>query len=373
MDYKRQEIRAGLFILVGTLILVFFVFVLGDVKHLLKEHKNLTIIFDYTSGLQTGAIVRYAGLDVGRVTGISLSELPQDLGKDHIAVMTEIDPHINIKQDSRATIKTEGLMGAFYIDIRPGTRSGKILKVGEPLLGLDSFEFEEVGDMVTEVVVQIKRFTDLTEALIDDTRKTMDNVRVSLSHINQIFIDNKDSTRQSFDNLRRISAQLATLLEESSGDFKATLHHTRSITEKTDKILTGKETRLNSIIDQTDRLTRELELLVADNRPAMTNLIQTFEADSAELSSGLRSATVSIDQTMRQSNAILVENRRNLLETLKNLKATAANLKLFTENIKRNPWKLVRKSDELPPLSPAKTAAGPRHPLRMQRLDKVPD
>ena len=71
MEYKSKEVKAGMFIALGFLTLAVFVFMLGDVKNILDERKNLTIIFDYTSGLQVGATVRYAGLDVGRGLHIS--------------------------------------------------------------------------------------------------------------------------------------------------------------------------------------------------------------------------------------------------------------------------------------------------------------
>ena len=380
MEYKSKEVKAGAFIFIGFVTLCFFVFMLGDVKHMLDDKKELTIIFDYTSGLQVGATVRYAGLDVGRVRSINLSAVGgRNEGKDNIAVVTEIDPRILVKNDSRASIKTEGLMGAFMVDIRPGTRMGKPLGPDEPLIGQGSFEFDEVGDMVTEVVAQVVRFTDLAEALIDDSRKTLEDLRVTIRHADQMITDNRGTTRKAFSNVERITSEVADTLEQTGGDFRATLKNTRDITDKTNRILAKKETSVENIIDQTDRLTRDLELFLADSRPALTNLISTLETESPELSSRLRSAAthfdsaaVNFDQTMQQSNAILVENRRNLLEMLKNLKITTENLKTFTEDVKRNPWKLVRKSDELPPVAPEKTA-NRRDNLRMKRLDKVED
>jgi hypothetical protein len=49
---------------------------------------------------------------------------------------------------------------------------------------------------------------------------------------------------------------------------------------------------------------------------------------------------------------------------------TSRNLKFLTEDLKRNPWKLVRKSDEVVP-PPAQTTAPGKQELRMRRLDKV--
>jgi ABC-type transporter Mla subunit MlaD len=101
-------------------------------------------------------------------------------------------------------------------------------------------------------------------------------------------------------------------------------------------------------------------------------LIDTLDKDTHELTQNVNYAAKNFGDTMNQSNAMLLENRRNLLELLKNLKSTTENLKEFSEDVKRNPWKLVRKSDEEPAMDPqALPASG--NTLRMQRRDKVPD
>ena len=371
MEYRSKEIKAGLFIFIGFLTLCVFVFMLGDIKHLFENRKEMVIVFDYTSGLEIGANVRYAGLEVGRVKSIQLSTMAEDRGQDRIAVVTEIDPAIAIREDSIATIKTEGLMGAFYIDIQPGT--GKPLPPGQPLRGQRSFEFEKVADIAKELVQQIHDFNVAAQALIQDTRLTLGDVRKSLNHVNQVIVDNRDSTREIFKNLETSSRKLELLLAESGDDLKATLKNTRSLTERADAFLQKNEGDLVDIIQQTNRLTERLNLFMDRNGKAVQELIDHLDENTRELTKNVNYAAVNFGSTMEQSNAVLLENRRNLLEMLKNLKTVSENLKAFTEDIKRNPWKLVRKSDELPVIEPARAADGRKHPLRMNRLDKVPD
>ena len=63
-------------------------------------------------------------------------------------------------------------MGGLYIDIRPGTKNSAVLLEGETLMGQDSFEFAQIGDMVEEVVLQVRRFIDLTDDLTAESRAT---------------------------------------------------------------------------------------------------------------------------------------------------------------------------------------------------------
>lgn len=335
MEYKSKEIKAGLFIFIGFLTFCAFVFMLGDIKHLFDERKELTVVFDYTSGLELGANVRYAGLEVGRVKAIGLSQLPEDQGRDLIAVQTEIDPHIHIKEDSRATIKTEGLMGAFYIDIQPGKKAP--LAPGTPLRGQRSFEFEKVGDIAKEVVQQIDDFNTMTQDLISDTQLTLEDVRKSLSHVNSVIVDNRSTTRATFNNLKNISEKLDKLVDETDDDLVQVVKNTRSITERGDEFLEKNKDDINNIIKETNTLTIRLNSFMDKNGTAVQKLIDTLDKESQSLAKNVNYAAVNFGSTMEQSNAMLVENRRNLLQMLQNLKTVSANLKMFTEDVKRNP------------------------------------
>ncbi len=72
MEYRSSEVKAGFFIFVSTLVLIVMIFVLGDIKDYFKPRKVLRIVFNFTGGMEVGAPVRYAGLDIGSVRDIVL-------------------------------------------------------------------------------------------------------------------------------------------------------------------------------------------------------------------------------------------------------------------------------------------------------------
>ena len=72
MEYRSSEVKAGFFIFVSTLVLIVMIFVLGDIKDYFKPRKMLRIVFNFTGGMEVGAPVRYAGLDIGSVKDLSL-------------------------------------------------------------------------------------------------------------------------------------------------------------------------------------------------------------------------------------------------------------------------------------------------------------
>ena len=100
MEYRSSEVKAGLFIFVSFIALVIWVFSLGNLKEYFRPKKELLIIFNFAGGLEVGAPVHYAGLEVGRVEDISLSSAQNKLGMERVSVTVEIKPSINIKKNS---------------------------------------------------------------------------------------------------------------------------------------------------------------------------------------------------------------------------------------------------------------------------------
>ncbi|VAX26635.1 hypothetical protein MNBD_NITROSPINAE05-1295 [hydrothermal vent metagenome] len=376
MNYKSSEYKAGMFIFLSLVALSVFVFMLGDVKERFKPKKNIGVVFNFTVGLEVGAPVRYAGLQVGRVREINLHDSHekegQDGGVDRVIVLAEINPAIKVRQNSIASIKTSGLMGGPYLEIRPGSVNSPVLEEGEHLIGQEPFQFTEMGDMVEEVVLQVRKFTELANALSNDSRETILAMKASLDNVNGILIENRQEIRNSLVNLSKVTGELHKVLDGNGDKIGQTLANLHSFTQKADQLMTEKKPVISKIIDQTENLTQELEALLKENRVGITELVSSMQEDTGSIAKNIGSASNSLNETLHQSNAILVENRRNILELIQNLNESSRNLKTITEDLERNPWKLIRKSSEQPaqPQNELNTRTLPGT-VRMHRLDKV--
>jgi phospholipid/cholesterol/gamma-HCH transport system substrate-binding protein len=370
MEYRSSEVKAGFFIFVSMVGLIVMIFMLGNIQDYFKPRRMLRIVFNFTGGMEVGAPVRYAGLNIGSVKNIEL--LGDDKGQDRVAVVAEINPKITIKKNSLAMIKTSGLMGGLYIDVRPGAKGSQPLGKNEELIGQDSFEIAKIGDMATEVIVEIRRFTKLSEKLVADAQSTFKHVRSSLHNVDKILAENRTYVRANMENALEISEKVSEMLDKNSGNLQTTFEHMASVSEKTDKLITEKDANIRQTIDQMHNLTREMEVLLADTRPGVTSLINSMETNAREITTDIDRTATSVEQTLDQGSLIMVENRRNLLQLLQNMNETSQNLKSLSADLQRNPWKLVRKSDELPP-TPKETTVPGKSNVRMNRLDKVPD
>ena len=76
--------------------------------------------FSTAGGLQKGAVVELAGVEIGRVVGVNLT-------KNYRANVTmQILPTVALQEDTRAAIKSKGLIGERYVDISPGKATDQL-------------------------------------------------------------------------------------------------------------------------------------------------------------------------------------------------------------------------------------------------------
>ncbi|MHB8174472.1 MAG: outer membrane lipid asymmetry maintenance protein MlaD [Nitrospirota bacterium] len=137
MRKDRLEILVGVFVLVGLIALAFLSIKLGKLEVIGNAGYDIQAEFSNIGGLKTGAEVEIAGVEVGRVTNISL--------KDYQAlVRMRMKPGVKISDDSVASIKTKGLIGEKYVSVSPGG-SSKMLVAGATLRDTESaIDFESL-------------------------------------------------------------------------------------------------------------------------------------------------------------------------------------------------------------------------------------
>ena len=117
MSKRSIEILVGLFVALGALGLLFLALKAANLASFSNGGETYTVQarFDNIGGLKSRAPVRSAGVNVGRVTGVTLD--PQTFQG---LVTLEISKGVAFPKDSSAKILTAGLLGDQYIGIEPG-------------------------------------------------------------------------------------------------------------------------------------------------------------------------------------------------------------------------------------------------------------
>ena len=115
MKRSSVEVGVGIFVLIGLVCVGYLTVRLGKMELLGSEHYFLHARFNSVTGLEAGARVEIAGVQVGQVDDISLHL------EDQVAmVRLKIKKEVVLTDDVIASVKTTGLIGDKYIKLSPG-------------------------------------------------------------------------------------------------------------------------------------------------------------------------------------------------------------------------------------------------------------
>ncbi|MFQ5355376.1 MAG: outer membrane lipid asymmetry maintenance protein MlaD [Mariprofundaceae bacterium] len=128
---KKVEIGVGLFVFIGILGMAYLTLKLGEVGGLGESGYSLQASFDDIGGLRTGADVMIAGVSVGRVQGVALSD------EDEALLDIHINEGVHITEDAIASVRTKGIIGDRYVRISQGG-DDEFLKDGDRIVETES-------------------------------------------------------------------------------------------------------------------------------------------------------------------------------------------------------------------------------------------
>ncbi|MHB8789072.1 MAG: outer membrane lipid asymmetry maintenance protein MlaD [Desulfobulbaceae bacterium] len=115
MKNSMTDVLVGIFLIVGFVALGWLALQLGEVPWLTGSRSYILYgEFDNISGVKSGADVQIAGVKVGTVKELTLSE-------QSIAVVAmQLDKTVKVPVDSFASVKSQGIIGDKYIQLSLG-------------------------------------------------------------------------------------------------------------------------------------------------------------------------------------------------------------------------------------------------------------
>jgi phospholipid/cholesterol/gamma-HCH transport system substrate-binding protein len=279
MEYRKTEVRAGIFLMTAFVVFAVMVFAVSDIPSLFQRHKEIKAHFAASEGLDRNAQVRFSGIKIGTVTGIRVAH---EKG-DRVELTLNVFSDAVIREDASASIKTLGLIGKKYVEISGGTPGARPLPPGGALIGKDALTMEDLTKAGLDVVEKVRHIAQNLDRLLGDPslargiNGTLQNVEAATANI-RTMTENKEQVGEAMrslpDIMKKVDADLANL---------------KTVMEKTEGLLGQAQT----LVGRTD--------------------------------------------------ATLAENRRQIDATMVNMKDISQNLKEMTEDVKQHPWKLIRK------------------------------
>ena len=197
--------RLGAFIVATLAILVAGVFIIGSKQYLFSSTYQVKAQFENVAGLGAGGDVRIGGVHCGTVHSIVLPHKPGE----NVTVVLDLSKstHEIIKQDSVATIETEGMLGNQYLAISFGSAGSGEVRDGDLLASLQPLE---MADLLKKA-----------DGILDSSQQAIQNTTLATASLNSISskIDRGQGTVGALVNDR----QLYTNLEQTTSAMRDTM------------------------------------------------------------------------------------------------------------------------------------------------------
>jgi phospholipid/cholesterol/gamma-HCH transport system substrate-binding protein len=175
-ELMTRTFRLGIFIVSTLLIFAAGVFWIGEKEFLFHSTYRLQAEFQNVAGLNGGAEVRVGGIHEGTVRQIQLPMRPNE--KVRVLMDMEKPTRSVIKNDSVATIQSEGLVGDKFMEISFGSETSPKVKDGDTIQGQPPLQISDLLKKTSEVL-------DTTKGAVDNVNQTASNLNSITTRINQ--------------------------------------------------------------------------------------------------------------------------------------------------------------------------------------------
>jgi phospholipid/cholesterol/gamma-HCH transport system substrate-binding protein len=155
-----EQLRVGALILVALAVLTVAVVRLGQAANLFGGRYTLVTFLPNANGLRVGGSVMVAGKLAGTVREIEF--LPPDADTTrNLRLVLEIDQALQsqVRGDSRAKLRTLGLLGDKVVDISPGTSAYQVLAPDDTVPTVPTLDYDAILSQASGAVEDLVALT----------------------------------------------------------------------------------------------------------------------------------------------------------------------------------------------------------------------
>lgn len=209
-----DQLKVGGIIVAAAFVMLLAVYKLGQAANLWSKRYQLISFISNANGLRVGGSVTIAGQLAGTVNDIQLLPVDYDTTRN-VRLVLSLDKALQeqIRADSKAHVRTMGLLGDKVVDINPGSPRYSVLRQGDTLKVDPALDYEAVlaqaAGAVGDVVELTRDLKELTGGIVKGegtvgqlmTNRTMyDQLTGTLSRTNSMLarLQNPNGTMGRF-------------------------------------------------------------------------------------------------------------------------------------------------------------------------------
>ncbi len=186
------ETRLGLFVVLAVMAAVLILVTLGGMEHF-KRGLVVHAMFNNIQDLKKGDRVKMAGLEIGRVSGLQITN-------NKVKVTMKLDSTAVVKVDSTVKIQFTGLMGQNFVSLDFGTPAAQPAENDTILTGAEQPGINDMMEKINSVAVGVE---NLTKSFTGDK---IDNL---LGPLTDFFKANQTPLTATISNVQFITSQVA--------------------------------------------------------------------------------------------------------------------------------------------------------------------
>ena len=186
-EVRWSQLKVGVIVLISTIVLVTLLFLMTSSSGLgIFSHKlTVTTYFENSAGLKTGAAVNLQGVTVGTVKTVTIdNSAARKLTPVKVVMKLNDKFATDLKEDSKASLSTVGVLGDTVVDINSQFAAGPPLRDGDELKTLET-------PSLTDVVKASQGTIESLNVILAKMNVIVDNLQSGKGSIGQL-INNPD-------------------------------------------------------------------------------------------------------------------------------------------------------------------------------------
>jgi phospholipid/cholesterol/gamma-HCH transport system substrate-binding protein len=263
METKANYVAVGAFVLACVIGLVVTIMWLAGVQYSQEYAYFQTSFKGPVTGLGKGTLTRYNGIEVGRVTDLGFD--PHD--PQRVIVTLQVRPGLNIRQDSDASIESQGLTGGSYVEISGGTANSPLLTAREgqryPVIRSKQSTLQQLEQSAPEVVAKLNvAVSQLNDVLNEKNRHAISSILANLDETTSVIARRSGAIDETLQNANIAMANLrdaSNVLKPTLTDADLTVKKFGKVADDADAFVTGDGlAQISDLVGELRRLTANL-------------------------------------------------------------------------------------------------------------------
>ena len=262
METKANYVAVGAFVLACVIGLVVTIMWLAGVQYSQEYAYYQAYFKGSVTGLGKGTLTRYNGIEVGRITNLEFD--PND--PQRVIVTMQVQPNLNIREDSVASIDSQGFTGGTFVEITGGTAASPLLVAHEgqryPVIRTKPSTFAQLQQTAPEVVAKLSLAASrLNDLLNDNNRRSIAHILANLDETSQAIARRSADIDATIANANKAMANLS----DASNGLRPTLEHVDLTLQKYGKVADDADSFINGEgLAQFSDLISEMRRLVSN-------------------------------------------------------------------------------------------------------------